>query len=114
MSSWRSRRQFVDLSNATVLPGLIDAHTHITMTTNFGYSRLAISVPREALIGARNARVTLDAGFTTVRNVGASGFSDVALRDAINAGDVPGPRMLVSGPASEHYGRALRQQSAAV
>jgi imidazolonepropionase-like amidohydrolase len=68
------------------------------MITNFGYSRLAISVPREALNGARNARVTLDAGFTTIRNVGASGFTDVALRDAINAGDVPGPRMLVSGP----------------
>jgi imidazolonepropionase-like amidohydrolase len=89
----------IELPNATVLPGLIDAHTHLTMTTNFGYSALGISIPREALYGARNARVTLEAGFTTVRNVGASGYTDVALRDAINAGDVPGPRMLVSGPA---------------
>ena len=89
----------INLPNATVLPGLIDAHTHITFNPNFGYSWLAISVPREALIGAKNARLTLEAGFTTVRNVGAKGYADVALRDAINAGDVPGPRMLVSGPA---------------
>jgi len=87
-----------ELPNSTVLPGLIDAHTHLTMNPNFGYSMLAISVPREALIGARNARVTLEAGFTTVRNVAAFSYADVALRDAINAGDVPGPRMLVSGP----------------
>jgi imidazolonepropionase-like amidohydrolase len=89
----------IELPNATVLPGLIDAHTHITFDPNFGYSRLAISVPRQALTGAKNARVTLEAGFTTIRNVGASGYADVALRDAINAGEVPGPRMLVSGPA---------------
>jgi imidazolonepropionase-like amidohydrolase len=63
-------------------------------------SDAVIDLPsREALTGAHNARLTLEAGFTTVRNVGARGYSDVALRDAINAGDVPGPRMLVSGPA---------------
>jgi imidazolonepropionase-like amidohydrolase len=89
----------IELPNATVLPGLIDAHTHLTMDPKFGYERLALSVPRETLIGAKNARLTLQAGFTTVRNVGASGFTDVALRDAVSAGDVPGPRMLVSGPA---------------
>lgn len=58
-----------------------------------------MSIPREALIGARNARLTIEAGFTTVRNVGARGYSDVALRDAINAGDVPGPRIIASGPS---------------
>jgi imidazolonepropionase-like amidohydrolase len=89
----------IDLSSKTVLPGLIDAHTHITFDPKFGYDRLAISLPREALIGAKNARITLLAGFTTIRNVGADGFSDIALRDAINAGDVPGPRMDASGPA---------------
>jgi imidazolonepropionase-like amidohydrolase len=88
----------IDLTNATVLPGLIDAHTHLTMDPKFGYEELGISVPRQTLTGAKNARVTLQAGFTTVRNVAADGYSDVALRDAINAGDVPGPRMLVSGP----------------
>jgi len=88
----------IHLPNATLLPGLIDAHTHITSNPSFGYETLAISTPREALIGAHNARVTLEAGITTVRNVGAHGYSDVALRDAINAHDVPGPRMLVSGP----------------
>lgn len=89
----------LDLGGATVLPGFIDVHTHLTIDAGSGgYEGLGVSVPRSALTGAKNARLTLLAGFTTVRNVGAEGYSDVALRDAIAAGDVPGPRMQVSGP----------------
>jgi len=90
----------IDLQNATLLPGLIDMHTHLTFDLNsLGYQGLSISTAREALHGARNARRTLEAGFTTVRNLGAKDYADIALRDAINDGDVIGPRIVASGPA---------------
>lgn len=90
----------IDLSRETVLPGLIDAHVHLTGDpTLAGYNSLGVSDIRAALYGASAARKTLDAGFTTVRNVGASGFGDIALRDAIDAGELTGPRMRVAGYA---------------
>jgi len=90
----------IDLGNKTLLPGLIDAHTHLTGNPeDAGYSSVRISVPRAALAGAKNARLTLKAGFTAARDVGADGYADIALRDAINDGDIPGPRISASGPA---------------
>jgi imidazolonepropionase-like amidohydrolase len=90
----------IDLSKGFCLPGLIDVHDHLTNDpSDSGYQALGVSVPRSTVKGVRNARLTLQAGFTTVRNVGAAGFSDVALRDGINAGDIEGPRLFVSGPA---------------
>ncbi len=90
----------IDLKSMTVLPGLIDVHTHITMDTNFDpYHELTTDTARQALNGARFAKITLEAGFTSIRNVGAGGYSDIALRDYINAGLLPGPHMEASGPA---------------
>ena len=90
----------IDLTHYTVMPGLIDVHTHLTMATNFDpYYELSMTPAKEAIIGVENAKVTLEAGFTTVRNVGANDFTDVALRDEINVGHIPGPHMQVSGPA---------------
>lgn len=90
----------IDLSKGACLPGLIDAHDHLTSDpSQSGYEGLGTSVPRQAIMGVKNARTTLRAGVTTVRNVGAEGFSDIALRDGINAGDIEGPRLLVSGPS---------------
>ncbi|OYU01430.1 MAG: Xaa-Pro dipeptidase [Sphingomonadaceae bacterium PASS1] len=90
----------LDWSAYTVLPGLIDLHTHLADASQSADLALPLktSPAATALIGAHNARLTLEAGFTTVRDVGTyRGLTDVALRDAINAGSVPGSRMFVAG-----------------
>ena len=91
----------IDLRDATLLPGFIDAHTHLTSDFDADYEGARLrdlqrTIPEQAIRAGENARKTLMAGFTTVRDVGSSDFLDVGLRDAINAGIVPGPRMLVA------------------
>jgi imidazolonepropionase-like amidohydrolase len=91
----------INLGDATLLPGFIDAHTHLTMDfdTDYNGARLKAlerTIAESAIRATVNARKTLLAGFTTVRDVGSSDFLDVGLRNAINAGVVPGPRMLVA------------------
>ena len=91
----------IDLSQHTVVPGLVDCHAHLVGELEHGEyaTQLMRTGAQEALIGVHNARDTVMAGFTTVRDVGAfRAFVDVALRDAIGAGDVVGPRMQCAGP----------------
>ncbi|GAA0765531.1 MULTISPECIES: metal-dependent hydrolase family protein [Brevundimonas] len=96
----------VDLRSAFVLPGLIDSHVHLTGESS-PTSRLdgvTQSDATQAMVGARYARRTLNAGFTTVADLGASNEAIFALRDAIRLGDVPGPRIIASGSAVSVHG----------
>ena len=96
-----SGAELIDLGDATLLPGFIDAHTHLTMMYSEDYKQdrldqLQKTIAERALDASVNARLTLMAGITTVRDVGSSDYLDVGLRNGIRNGDVPGPRMLVT------------------
>jgi imidazolonepropionase-like amidohydrolase len=94
-----SGAQVIDLGDVTLAPGLIDLHTHITFDIEGNWVMRAVTegTADEALRGARNARATVEAGFTTVRNLGSGNFADIALGRAITAGFVPGPRIVSAG-----------------
>jgi imidazolonepropionase-like amidohydrolase len=98
MPSWA---QIVDLGNATLMPGFIDAHTHLTSDYEADWKAAQLeglqkSIPELTLDAIANLKVTLMAGFTSVRDVGSDHFIDVGLRNAVREGKIPGPRMMVS------------------
>lgn len=101
-----SQGKVVDLREAFVLPGLIDSHVHLTgqQNPNSRLEEVTLSDADQAMVGARYARRTLMAGFTTVADLGASNEAIFALRNAVKTGDVPGPRIIASGSSVSIHG----------
>ena len=110
----------MDLRGHTMLPGLIEMHVHLTSGGSYhGDDRVKLTDERQAILGVVHAKQTLMADFTTVKNVDAGSFGDVAPRNAINDGDISGRRTLVSGPplqsnlhsnASSQMGKASNER----
>jgi imidazolonepropionase-like amidohydrolase len=88
--------EVINLRDSTVLPGLIDCHTHVTVVPGEAANPARWSFVDEAVLAPSIARATLEAGFTTIRDVGARSFVDISLRNAINRGDIPGPRIFAA------------------
>jgi imidazolonepropionase-like amidohydrolase len=102
----------LDLPGVTLLPGLIDMHVHLTSSPLFGgYNRYQFTDSFWPVLSTTHAKATLEAGFTTVRNVGSRNFDDVGLREAIDAGFVEGPRMVTAGYAIGSTGGHCDQNS---
>ena len=100
LSKKQKHIKVVDLSRLTLIPGLMDSHVHLIGNTKLkGYESISESSYLATIYGVDNAKKTLLAGFTTVRNVGAGNYADVALKQAIDRNIVSGPTMIVSGPA---------------
>ncbi len=95
-----SAAEVIDLPGVTLLPGLIDMHVHLDSDPTYGgYTGLQFTDRFWSMIAVPNAKATLDAGFTTVRNVGADSFNDVGLKQAIEEGKIVGPRIVPAGPS---------------